>query len=289
MCFYFDLRFNELPLPKDITSDNINDFISDPTTKRIHFSTVHSYSLHKLPDGNGILSLPFAQPFESIARKMLNMDRVLYHKNGKYIRVISNEDEYKSIENLINDLKEIVFLRDCLDLSIALCLHEIQSADGGLTRSALGEHEYQLKYNSGSPASEVAFQEITKALQYYLELLPFFKEVDYILAVPSSRPFLSDVIQKLQGFQFTDISSCVSWTHKQGSLKELDDPVEKLKLIDSWGFKIDPGVDLKNKNVLLVDDMYKSGITMQYVGMKLKEAGVSRVFGISICKALGNK
>lgn len=42
------------------------------------------------------------------------------------------------------------------------------------------------------------------------------------------------------------------------------------------------------QNILLVDDLYKSGLTMQYVAMMLKNAGCSRVFGLTLVKSLGN-
>lgn len=42
------------------------------------------------------------------------------------------------------------------------------------------------------------------------------------------------------------------------------------------------------ENLLLVDDLYKSGLTMQYVAMMLKNAGCSRVFGLTLVKSLGN-
>lgn len=47
-------------------------------------------------------------------------------------------------------------------------------------------------------------------------------------------------------------------------------------------------MDLKEKCILLVDDLYKSGLTMQYVAMMLKNAGCSRVFGLTLVKSLGN-
>ena len=37
------------------------------------------------------------------------------------------------------------------------------------------------------------------------------------------------------------------------------------------------------------DDLYMSGATLQYVAMKLKEAGASRVLGITIVKSKSNK
>ena len=45
----------------------------------------------------------------------------------------------------------------------------------------------------------------------------------------------------------------------------------------------------KGKDIILVDDLYMSGTTLQYVAMKLKEAGARKVFGLCFVKSLSNK
>lgn len=290
MCNRFKnfLCFGNLSSPKSISLKEIERFISDEATKRIHFATLHSNALHSDDDGTVWLNLPFQEPFESIAKSELGINKVLFqNKNNKWYRILK-DDELDGFIKLIDDFGELVLLRDCLDLSIALCMHENVTEDGEARRTVLGEHEYQLKYNSDKHDTSADLKALTEELQRRLDSLPFFRHADYIMAVPSSRPFMVDIINGLDGFDFTDISDKVSWINKQGSLKELDDPKKKLELIDTWGLKIDQDTDLKGKTVLLVDDMYKSGITMQYVAMKLKEAGARRVFGICLCKALGN-
>ena len=287
MNFDFDLRFLDLPEPTGITPGSIMNFISDKDPKRINFRTNHAKVLRLFPDGNAYVGLPFDKTFEHIARKMLRMSRVLYPKESRYGRMI-NKDEYTTFKAFIENVEDIVFLRDCLDLSIALSMHEYIDENGTICRSSLGEHEYQVKYNPGSKEAEVGMNAIVAEFKKRLNELPYFKEVDYIMAVPSAHPFMQDIIKKLTDFKFEDVSSEVKWMDKKGSLKDKGTADEKLSLIDSWGFELSADLSLVGKVVLLVDDMYQSGVTMQYVAMKLKEAGAKRVFGICICKALSN-
>ena len=288
MNFNNSICFDKLPLPKTIKLEDVIQFINDGSTKRIHFATIHLNALHRGEDGSLWLNLPFEEPFESFAKEKLQINRVLFrNKNDKLYRII-NEDEAEGFIGLIKELGELVLLRDCLDLSIALCMHEYVTDDGEPQRSVLGEHEYQVKYNSDKKDTSADLSALTEELQQRLNDLPFFKHADYIMAVPSSKPFMVEIINGLKNFKFVNVSDQVSWTNKDGSLKELDNPKDKLDLIDSWGFRVDPALDLKGRTVLLVDDMYKSGVTMQYVAMKLKEAGAKRVFGICLCKSLGN-
>ena len=178
----------------------------------------------------------------------------------------------------------MVFLRDTLDLSVALSMHE-SARD---VRTVLGEHEYQVKYQSEKRDTSTDKAALQAELQKRLDELPYFKLADYICAVPSSKPFMRDLVANLTGFSFEDISEKVIWQNKNGSLKDVETADEKLDMIQSWGLTFAADLDLKDKNVLLVDDMYYSGVTIQFIAMKMKEAGAKRVFGMALVKSLGN-
>ncbi len=82
-----------------------------------------------------------------------------------------------------------------------------------------------------------------------------------------------------------NISDSVSWTDKKTGLKDvsIDQKWEKL---EESGFVVN--INLTGKKVLLLDDLYQSGITMQYVAMKLQEAGAEYIFGLSMVKSLND-
>lgn len=283
-----DLKFMGVPR-HDVDLETISAFIEDEGTKRINFALYHQNALRRIEgkkDVVGKLVLPFDEPFNVIAKKCLNMDSLLFPSKfgNNFYRQIYSEEEYKAIEGFIAQFNDIVFLRDTLDLSVALSMHETEPE----VRTVLGEHEYQLKYQSAQKDTTSDRDALTVELQKRLEEFPYFKLADYICAVPSSNPFMRDIIAELDGFNFTDISDKVSWTDKNGSLKNVETAEEKLDMIQSWGLTFEADLDLKDKNVLLVDDMYYSGVTMQYIGMKMKDSGAKRVFGMALVKSLGN-
>lgn len=152
----------------------------------------------------------------------------------------------------------------------------------------MGEHEYQVKYQSENRDTSANKAALQTEIQKRLEELPFFKLADYICAVPSSKTFMRDLVAGLTEFSFEDISEKVSWQSKNGSLKDVETADEKLDMIQSWGLTFSADLDIKDKTVLLVDDMYYSGVTMQYIAMKMKDAGAKRVFGMALVKSLGN-
>lgn len=71
-------------------------------------------------------------------------------------------------------------------------------------------------------------------------------------------------------------------------MKNADSLEDKLDALLDSHLVIADDVDLEGKSILLVDDLYQSGLTMQYVAMILKNAGCSRVFGLTLVKSLGN-
>ena len=95
-------------------------------------------------------------------------------------------------------------------------------------------------------------------------------------------------MSNLEGFDFEDISDLVTWTSKKRSVKDAESAEEKLEILEESGLQISEGVDLNGKTVLLFDDLYMSGLSMQYVAMKLKEAGAARVFGLCTVKSRSN-
>lgn len=288
MISYDPLTWLGVPANK-ISMDSIKQAIQDDKTKRINFAYTQQHALRKEesnPEVVGWLNIPFKHSFELLAGHELSLNNFLLKKKNKdgFVAVIKEEETYNKFADYIEKYKDLVFLRDTLDLSIALSMHESEPH----VRTSLGEHEYRVKYCSQELNSAEDLHAIVNVLQLRLEQLPFFKDADYVCCVPSSKRFLKDIVDCLKGFNFENISDSVSWGNKTESLKNVDDSLQKLEIISKWNLLVDIDKDLKGKSVLLIDDMYKSGVTMQYVALKLKESGAKRVYGIAIVKALGN-
>lgn len=279
-----NFRFMLLVVPqKIITRDKLVEFINDEGTKRINFASSHSNALKRGKDGKGgKIVLPFKDTIEPILKNRYGKDLFNSQYGGVWLG-LNSEVEFENFEKFVQEYKEIVFLRDNLDLSLALSMN----FDGD-ERTPIGEFEYQAKFNH----FEKAEKELIKVCNEWIEKLPFLKKSEYICAMPSSDPeersLPRRIVSSLEGFKFADISDSVIWTSKTRSSKNAESPLEKLKIMEESGLQISNEIDLKGKTVLLFDDLYMSGISMQYVAMKLKDKGASRVFGLCIVKSRSN-
>lgn len=270
---------------KGITIENIREFMVDEATKRINFASSHVNALRRTEqEKGGKITLPFADTIQPILENKLGSDKRLFtSKFGGIWRSIMTDEEYSSFEEFVSKYNNIVFLRDNLDLSIALSMNY-----EGDERTEIGELEYQAKFNNDED-SESQLVDICKE---WIEELPYYKHADYICAMPSSNPdeesLPERIVNSLTDFDFTDISEKILWSSKTRSIKEAEDVEEKLEILEESNLTIAEDLDINGKIVILFDDLYMSGISMQYVAMKLKQAGANRVLGLSIVKSRSN-
>ncbi|WP_262249871.1 phosphoribosyltransferase [Parapedobacter soli] len=281
----FDLRFINVSR-KDISLDKIHEFIKDGSTKRIRFATSHKNSLHRVEGAGpaGWLNVPFKDSILPIMKIAIDSSFMLFERETQYgkscYRRIDSEKEYTSIEKFIEEYREVVFLRDLLDLSIALSMNFEDNDD----YSEIGKLEYEAKYQ-GSEEAESKLIDICKE---HINKLPYYKKVDYICAMPCSnikqKSLPRRVVDALDGFE--NISDDIYWQSKTKSLKDAETIEEKLPILEESNLTIDR--NLEGKAVFLFDDLYMSGLSMQYVAMKLKEAGAKWVFGLCLVKSRNN-
>lgn len=281
MLFDLNLILSGVP-EKIITHDKIIEFIEDNGTKRINFATTHSNALKKNGDETGgVINLPFRETIEPITKNLLKIE--LFPAKFGVWRRIKTDEEYAQFNEFINEYRDIVFLRDLLDLSLALSMNY-----EGEQRTFLGELEFQAKFNN----SQEAEKELTEICKDWIKEIPFLKGANYICAMPSSNAEEGSlprrIVANLKGFGFEDISNDVYWTSKTKRIKNAENPVQKLSILEESGLFISNNLNLKGKKVLLFDDLYMSGVSMQYVAMKLKEAGANRVYGLCVVKSRSN-
>ena len=275
----FSSWLEEIHQPSISEDDILN--LKDISPKRICFNTTHKNALTREdgPNWVGHFKVPFLETIGPIFTGMTGLK--LYKDNfGRYWRSIKDEQEFNIIKNWIDDVENIVFIRSYLALSIALSEYIGNEAE----RTEIGHLEYEAKYNK----DKKAIIELVKKLLKIIKKLPYFINADYICAVPpsSGKDFdLPSVLAKglCQQLNKINLTPDLKWEHYKKSLKSLplDKKLEALKDANL----IVSNTNLNGKKVLIIDDLYQSGYTVHYVGMKLLEKGVSQVYNIALVKS----
>lgn len=148
-------------------------------------------------------------------------------------------------------------------------------------RSDLGELLYQLKYNRNADA----LQELAKVAAAFVAKWKI--EIDAIVPVPPTRarrpqPLfeLANALAKHLGLPvFEGAVRAKNITE----LKNVFDYGERMKLLEG-SYSVKPDV-LKNKSILLLDDLFRSGATMNAVAKALYEqAECATVYALAMTR-----
>lgn len=190
-----------------------------------------------------------------------------------------------SCENLFNNLPNVIEKSEHKNTNIeplmpiigdffkgyAMEIHTIKSAllpNGKFetTRTVLGDMVYRLKYMFDKSVIEDIAIKCSKVIQSH------YHDIDIIIPVPPSnlkRPFqpvyeVAKVISKLVNIQI-DLNYILKLPTEQ--IKSLNNPEDRSTVLDRAISIADERY--KNKNILLFDDLYRSGDTLNAISKKL--------------------
>lgn len=164
----------------------------------------------------------------------------------------------------------------------------------GNGRTEMGEAEYQLKYNIGNISKDVRKEYANYIMNKMLDNCKYIPIVDlqdwYISPMPATESgkmkmawYMAEAIARNLKIPFVDAMLIC----EKPQMKELS--VENKILI--WdniyqNNKIRINRDIRDKNILVIDDLYQSGATIWQYAKYLKENGASSVFGLVCVKSL---
>lgn len=181
-------------------------------------------------------------------------------------------------------------------VGIALDRHTLSSVHVGVNefghdvfdtkRSELGELLYRLKYNGDQQAAD----EIIATAAAYLQ--PYRTKFTMIVPVPPSTPrriqpviTIATGISTMIGLPLVD---CVKATRATAQLKGVSDPEKRRELLDGL-FGVDPAAT-RGQHILLFDDLYRSGATMNAItAVLLRHGQAASVNALTITRTRSNR
>ncbi len=199
----------------------------------------------------------------------------------------SNKNFNSKIEPVIQKLKSLIPITGKNFDGYALEIHTIKSTlkeDGSFEtlRTELGELLYKLKYNFDKNSIENIAQRCAETIS------KVFPNVDVIIPSPPSnlnRPFqpVHELTKRIS--EITKIPFDVDYVNKM--------PTEQIKTLASQEDRnliLDRAISIKDKrykdkNILLFDDLFRSGDTLNVIAKKLKiNGGVNSIKAICVTK-----
>lgn len=201
------------------------------------------------------------------------------------------DDNLDEVRKWLRGMEGCVGIRDCLPLSFALDLDR-KGGDPNRDRTEIGTlREADKPYDR--PAQKGHYEAARKLAERcltFLRRVRCYDSIDSVIAVPPSRPHkeyhLSSLIAShvADGWDRDDLWPAVEKIHETEQIKNL--PLEKK--LEALKGSIAVSSEVKGRKILLLDELYQSGITMNYVAMLLLEAGAKKVYGLACEKTCSN-
>jgi predicted amidophosphoribosyltransferase len=119
---------------------------------------------------------------------------------------------------------------------------------------------------------------------------PTYSSANAVIATPSSSGRDYDVPSELANHIATslkvdNLSPIIQKNRKTKPMKDCKTNEEKLENVRN-AYSISQNTKLKRRDIILIDDIYQTGFTMNEVGRVLFEAGASSVLGLVATKTI---
>lgn len=252
--------------------------------KRISFAYAHSgQPKRSSPPYIGAFSVPFFETIGQIFQSDTSYELFQSKQYAGYWRSIQSETEFEEIQGWVRGQGTRHFLRDCLDLSMALDQNLVDNESGMHTQLGLWESLAKGQHH------ETAISRLVDCFVSAIRELPYYRGADLIAAVPP-RPgktydLPSTLASRISGaLNVIDITPRFSFSGQKGTVKTLSFEAKWLAW-EQAGLAFSP--QLENRpSIILIDDKYQSGISLQYVASKLRAAGAGDIYGLCAVKTL---
>jgi predicted amidophosphoribosyltransferase len=151
----------------------------------------------------------------------------------------------------------------------------------------MGELINRLKYHSDETV-------VPKIIELINKNLKNIKAVDFIIPVPPSnlnrafQPVYKIVEELSRNSTVPLLKNAISKTDTE-ELKSITNPARREALLRD-SLKINPQIDIENKIILLIDDVYRSGATVRAVtDLLYNQAKVKSVYVLTMTKTRSNR
>jgi hypothetical protein len=209
---------------------------------------------------------------------------------GTYIYSIGHP-ERAQVEMLLQTFQEVVCIEDDLTETFALGYHT-QMDPGGYARTALGSLVYQAKPYRGDWTRQraQAADEIVTQMVQFMQIHPTYARAGVVAAVPPSRPggpnlpvYLAEqIVARLGKVNGTSWIDKIRPTRPMKDCQTVQEKINNVK----GAFELSPQyrAQVKGQLVILLDDIYQTGFTLNEVGRVLLKAEATAVLGLVATK-----
>lgn len=246
-------------------------------------------------DGNRdpCLSFRFRETHENLMRTAPGEIIPVAGTNGSvYAYLKGPAADFAAVDRWLDRHHGLVACRDLLAVSLAVDFDR-EDGDPAKPRTRIGDLRYVAKTYGRERTSKVqrATEALASELAAVIERVEAYRAASILVAMPPHEPnpshhLTAELVKRIAvATGFDDGSDVLATTRKRKAAKGLT-LEEKFTALDGT-FTIDAR-RVQGRAIVLLDDLYQSGISMNFVAMKLLAAGATHVLGLAAEKTCRN-
>jgi hypothetical protein len=287
--------FDPPPVQTEFTEDDVRAM--DVGRRQLKTEWPKTLYEPQQPDKNWSIILPFPNTYENAFGSMCDLNSHAHHAKGDRLIIFLNGTEgdagppAEAVE-WVEKVGHPVAMKDFLAISFALD-YDRHGGNPQKPQTEIGALRAQAKPYGGSEATKQtkeAADQLVERCVTFLNAMGCYSSADCIVAMPPSDPskafnlprYLAKRIAEKWGRE--DLSEHVTGKARN-SIKEVP-LAEKLDTLLGT-IAVADGV-FQDRKVLLLDDLYQSGVSMNYCGLLLLKAGAKKIFGLACEKTCRN-
>lgn len=184
----------------------------------------------------------------------------------------------------------VIYVKGSWDAGVVFDRHMIESVHLGVnelgynkfqnTRSEIGELVYQLKYRGDKAAA--------KKIATLLDGVQNVEKYDLITPIPptnKARPYqpVFEIAKELGARRNVTVIEDLLSNSGDQQIKNVTDPIERRELLTkAFGIKAHPSI--KGKKVIILDDLFDSGDTLEVAAKLVRAAGAEHIAVLAMTK-----
>ena len=194
----------------------------------------------------------------------------------------------KSLRNLLKVLERCITIEDGLNESHTLSPHTLVDDDENWRRSSIGNLVYKAKYSYNVSEAEDAAQQIASKIIRFVRRHPRYRRSTAIGYAPSSNPSRTRTLPRtLANIVAKHFRKPLISPIRQTAIppqKNYEDAESDKSRAEVQHGTIRINQDVRGAKIIVVDDLYESGATMEEVARVMLAEGADEVLGLAVTK-----
>jgi hypothetical protein len=287
--------FDPPPVQGNFTEDDIRSM--DVGRRQLKTEWPNALYAPEQPDKNWRIILPFANTYENAFGSMCQVNYYPHHAKEDRLIIFLNgtEGDPEAPAEAVEWIEKVghpVAMKDFLAISFALD-YDREGGNPKKPQTEIGALRGCAKPYGGSVATtqtREAAGRLAERCVTFLKGITCYSSADCIVAMPPSDPSKSFNLPRYLAERIAE-----EWGRENLSEHVIGKPRDSIKGLPGahkldtllGTIEVDEGV-FTDRRVLLLDDLYQSGISMNYCGLLLLQSGAKKIFGLACEKTCRN-